>query len=100
MRGLAKSLKGTGVNVNAVLPGFTWTEGVAEFVAQLAKDEGISAEKMRADFIPRFRPDSLIERFIEPEEIASMVACLASPVSSVTTGAALRVEGGLVDDPG
>ncbi len=100
MRGLAKTLKGTGVNVNAVLPGPTWTDGVADFVAQLAEDEGISAEEMRKEFIPRFRPNSLIERFIEPEEVASMVAWLSSPLSSVTTGAALRVEGGLVDDLG
>ncbi|WP_417386515.1 SDR family NAD(P)-dependent oxidoreductase [Gimesia sp.] len=100
MRGLAKTLRGTGVNVNAVLPGPTWTDGVAEFVAQLAEEEGISAEEMRKEFIPRFRPDSMIERFIEPEEIASMVTYAVSPVSSATTGAALRVEGGLVDDLG
>ncbi|WP_417391215.1 SDR family NAD(P)-dependent oxidoreductase [Gimesia sp.] len=100
MRGLAKTLRGTGVNVNAVLPGPTWTEGVAEFVAQLAEDEGMSAEEMRKQFIPRFRPDSMIERFIEPMEIAAMVAYAVSPVSSATTGAALRVEGGLVDDLG
>ncbi|HAH45844.1 SDR family oxidoreductase [Gimesia sp.] len=100
MRGLAKTLRGTGVNVNAVLPGPTWTEGVADFVAQIAEDEGISAEEMRKQFIPRFRPDSMIERFIEPTEIAAMVAYAVSPVSSATTGAALRVEGGLVDDLG
>jgi len=100
MRGLAKTLRGTGVNVNAVLPGPTWTEGVAEFVAQLAEDEGLSAEEMRKQFIPRFRPDSMIERFIEPMEIAAMVAYAVSSVSSATTGAALRVEGGLVDDLG
>lgn len=100
MRGLAKTLRGTGVNVNAVLPGPTWTEGVADFVAQLAEDEGLSAEEMRKQFIPRFRPDSMIERFIEPMEIAAMVAYAVSPVSSATTGAALRVEGGLVDDLG
>ena len=100
MRGLAKTLRGTGVNVNAVLPGPTWTVGVAELVAQLAEDEGMSAEEMRKQFIRRFRPDSLIERFIEPTEIAAMVAYAVSPVSSATTGAALRVEGGLVDDLG
>jgi len=82
MRGLAKTLRGTGVNVNAVLPGPTWTEGVAEFVAQLAEDEGLSAEEMRKQFIPRFRPDSMIERFIEPMEIAAMVAYAVSSVSS------------------
>ena len=60
----------------------------------------MSAEEMRKQFIRRFRPDSLIERFIEPTEIAAMVAYAVSPVSSATTGAALRVEGGLVDDLG
>lgn len=95
-RGLAKTLAGTGVTVNAVLPGPTWTEGVTEFVAGLAEQEGVAVETMRREFVPRFRPKSLIQRFAEPEE----VAYLASPLSSATTGAAVRVEGGLVDDLG
>lgn len=100
MRGLAKTLRGTGVSVNAVLPGPTWTEGVAEYVGQLAEQEGMSEEEMRKQFFPRFRPQSLIERFIEPIEVASMVTYLASPVSAATTGSAHRVEGGMVDDLG
>jgi len=100
MRGLAKTLRGTGVSVNAVLPGPTWTEGVAEYVGQLAEQEGIPEEEMRKQFFPQFRPQSLIQRFIEPTEVASMVTYLASPVSAATTGSAHRVEGGMVDDLG
>lgn len=99
-RGLAKTLRGTGVSVNAVLPGPTWTEGVAEYVRQLAEQEGLSEEEMRKQFFPKFRPQSLIERFIEPTEVASMVTYLASPLSAATTGSAHRVEGGMVDDLG
>ena len=99
-RGLAKTLRGTGVSVNAVLPGPTWTEGVAEYVRQLAEQEGLSEEEMRKQFCPKFGPQSLIERFIEPTEVASMVTYLASPLSAATTGSAHRVEGGMVDDLG
>ncbi|MCA9431277.1 MAG: SDR family oxidoreductase, partial [Candidatus Omnitrophica bacterium] len=100
VRGIAKTLQGTGVTVNAVLPGPTWTEGVSEFVEKMAKQEGVSTEEMRKEFVPRFRPTSIIQRFAEPEEVAAMVAYLSSPLASATTGAAIRVEGGLVDDLG
>jgi len=100
MRGLAKTYKGTGVTANAVLPGPTWTPGVAEFVGELAKEEGVSAEELRDSFVPRYRPASLIQRFAEPHEVASIVAYVASELSSATTGASLRVEGGLIDHLG
>jgi len=100
MRGLAKTVKGTGVTVNAVLPGPTWTRGVEQFVAELAEQEGLAPEEMRDQFVPKYRPSSLIQRFIEPDEVASMIAYVVSERSSATTGAALRVEGGLLDDLG
>ncbi|MAY74596.1 MAG: oxidoreductase [Phycisphaerae bacterium] len=100
MRGLAKTLAGTGVTVNAVLPGPTWTDGVVDFVASLAEREGVSVEQMKAEFVPRFRPKSIIQRFAEPREVASMVTYLCSPLASATTGASVRCEGGLVDDLG
>ena len=100
MRGLAKTLAGTGVTVNAVLPGPTWTEGVSEFVDKMAQREGISREQMKREFVPRNRPASLIQRFIEPSEVASLTAFLCSPLASATTGAAARVEGGILDDLG
>jgi NAD(P)-dependent dehydrogenase (short-subunit alcohol dehydrogenase family) len=43
------------------------------------------------------RPQSLLQRLIEPEEIAHMVVYLSSPQASVTIGGALRVDGGYVD---
>ncbi len=100
MRGLAKTLRGSGVTVNAVLPGPTWTRGVATFVAQMAEQEGTPVDQMREAFVPRHRPKSIIGRFAEPQEVASLVAYLASPLSSATTGASVRVEGGIVDDLG
>ena len=93
-RGLAESLAGTRITVNSVLPGPTRSRGVGDFVDALAKSDGKSFEAYEKEFFERVRPTSLIKRFEEPEEIASMVAYLASPLSSGTTGAALRVDGG------
>ena len=98
-RGLAKRLAKTGVTVNSVLPGPTWTEGVADFVAKIAEQEGKDFETMKATFVEHSRPGSLIGRFIDPQEVADAVAYLCSPRASATTGSSLRVEGGLVDTP-
>jgi NAD(P)-dependent dehydrogenase (short-subunit alcohol dehydrogenase family) len=93
-RGLAESVAGTGITVNSVLPGPTRSRGVGDFVEALAKAEGQSIADFEKAFFQNARPTSLIKRFEAPEEIASMVAYLASPLSSGTTGAALRVDGG------
>ncbi|QDV08436.1 3-oxoacyl-[acyl-carrier-protein] reductase FabG [Planctomycetes bacterium Poly30] len=96
-RGLAKEMSGTGVTVNCVLPGPTWTEGVETFVEQMAEGSDKSKQQLRDDFVPENRPGSLVGRFGEPAEVANMVAFIASPLAAMTTGAALRVEGGIVD---
>ncbi|GAA4335023.1 SDR family oxidoreductase [Variovorax defluvii] len=93
-RGLAESLAGTGITVNSVLPGPTKSRGVGDFVDALAKADGKSFEAYEKEFFEKVRPTSLIKRFEAPEEIASLVAYVASPLSSGTTGAALRVDGG------
>ena len=95
-RGLAETTVGTGVTVNAVLPGPTLSEGVGTFLQQLAKEQGITIEEVEKQFFEKTRPSSLLKRFIQPEEVASMVAYVCSPLSSATNGAALRVEGGLL----
>lgn len=95
-RGLAETLAGTGVTVNTVLPGPTRSRGVGDFVDQLAKAQGVSAEDVEKAFFKTARPTSLIRRFAEPAEVANMVAYVASPLSSATTGAALRVDGGVI----
>lgn len=94
-RGLAELTKGTNVTVNSILPGPTRSEGVGTFVDDLAKSRGISTEEMERDFFLSARPSSLINRFATVEEIAHMVTYIASPLSSATNGAALKVEGGL-----
>jgi NAD(P)-dependent dehydrogenase (short-subunit alcohol dehydrogenase family) len=95
-RGLAETTKGTGVTVNSVLPGPTRSEGVETFVKTLAKDQGKSIAEVEKDFFTTVRHGSLIQRFATTEEVANMVAYVASPLSSATNGAALRVEGGCV----
>lgn len=95
-RGIAESVAGTGITVNSVLPGPTKSRGVVDFVNSLAKADGKSAEQVEKDFFEHVRPTSLIKRFATTEEVASLVAYVASPLASATTGAALRVDGGVV----
>ncbi len=95
-RGLASTTVGTGVTVNSVLPGPTWSEGVEQFVADLARDQGKAPEQVEQEFFTTMRPNSLLRRFIQTDEIAALVAYLASPRSAATNGAALRAEGGLL----
>ena len=95
-RGMAETCIGTGVTVNSVLPGPTKTEGVGEFFATLARDAGQTLEQAEHDFFKFARPTSLLQRFIEPAEVAAMVTYVCSPRSAATNGAALHVEGGVV----
>ncbi|WP_371031103.1 SDR family NAD(P)-dependent oxidoreductase [Pseudoclavibacter sp. JSM 162008] len=95
-RGYAKAVKGTGVTVNAVIAGPTHTGGVEGFVAEMVGDE-LPWDEAQREFMRRHRPQSLLERLIEPEEIAHLVTYLASPFASATTGGALRADGGYVD---
>ena len=95
-RGLAQTAKGTGVTVNSVLPGPTASEGVGTFVGQMARDRGITPEQMEKDFFEHARPSSLLKRFETVAEIADAVAFVCSPLASAITGAALRVDGGVV----
>ena len=95
-RGFAKEAAGTGVTVNAVIAGPTHTEGVEDFVYSLV-DRDLDWDDAQREFIREHRPQSLLGRLIEPEEIAHLVAYLASPLASATTGGAVRVDGGYVD---
>ena len=94
-RGLAKAMKSTGVTVNSVLPGPTWSEGVEKFVEDMAGDKSI--ESTKDEFFDEARPGSLIQRFATTDEVASLVAYVCSEQAAATTGAALRCDGGIVD---
>src|SRR5262249_20756267 len=94
--GLAETTAGTKVTVNSVLPGPTRSEGVEQFVADLAKTQGSDAASVEKEFFRSVRPSSLLKRFATPEEVAAMVVYVCSPRASATNGAALRVDGGVV----
>jgi NAD(P)-dependent dehydrogenase (short-subunit alcohol dehydrogenase family) len=93
-RGLAQSCAGTGVTVNAVLPGPTRTSGVEELAAQLSAGKPFAG--FEEEFFKTIRPSSLLKRFATTEEVANLVTYVCSPLSAATTGAALRVDGGTV----
>ncbi len=95
-RGLAETTAGTNVTVNSVLPGPTDSEGVEQFVEQMAAARKISRAEVEKEFFSSVRPSSLLKRFARTAEVASMVAFVCSPLSSATNGAALRVDGGVV----
>jgi NAD(P)-dependent dehydrogenase (short-subunit alcohol dehydrogenase family) len=95
-RGLAEAVAGSAITVNSILPGPTKSRGVGDFIDNLAKAGGQSYEEIEKEFFEKVRPTSLIKRFATPEEVASLVAYIASPLASATTGAALRVDGGVI----
>jgi NAD(P)-dependent dehydrogenase (short-subunit alcohol dehydrogenase family) len=95
-RGLAESTAGTGVTVNSILPGPTRSEGVEGFVSQMAKSRNVEPSMVEKEFFETVRPSSLLKRFATTEEVAALVAFVASPLSSATNGAALRADGGVV----
>ncbi|MDZ8185606.1 MAG: SDR family oxidoreductase [Nostoc sp. ChiSLP02] len=95
-RGLAEMTVGTGVTVNSVLPGPTRSEGVEDFISNLAQERSVSPAQVEAEFFQNVRPTSLIKRFATNEEVAAMVVYLSSPLASATNGAALRVDGGVI----
>jgi NAD(P)-dependent dehydrogenase (short-subunit alcohol dehydrogenase family) len=95
-RGLAETTAGTAVTVNAVLPGPTESEGVSEFVGNLAAARGVGRQALEREFFEKARPTSLLKRFATSEEIASVVAFVCSPLASAINGAAVRADGGVV----
>ena len=95
-RGLAETTAGTGITVNSVLPGPTRSRGVGNFVAAMAAKSDSTAQAVESEFFKKARPTSLLQRFATTEEVAAMVTYLASPLSSATNGAALRVDGGTI----
>ncbi len=98
-RGLAEAVAGTGITVNSILPGPTHSRGTVPLMERLLRNGDKTQAQAEADFISKARPTSLIKRLGRPEEVASMVAYIASPLSSATNGVSLRVEGGIVQSP-
>jgi NAD(P)-dependent dehydrogenase (short-subunit alcohol dehydrogenase family) len=93
-RGLAEYCAGTAVTVNAVLPGPTYSAGLSKFIAKLSGEK--SFEEYEKEYFETVRPTSVIKRFTATDEVANLVVYVCSPLASATTGAALRVDGGVV----
>lgn len=93
-RGLGQMTKGSGVTVNSVIPGSTMTEGAEQFLANLASKENKTVEQAEKDFFEEVRTSSLLQRFARVEEIANSIVYFASPLSSATNGAAIKLDGG------
>jgi NAD(P)-dependent dehydrogenase (short-subunit alcohol dehydrogenase family) len=96
VNGVAQLTKGTGVTVNAVLPGPTASEGVTDFVNQMAAKDKKTPAQMEKEFFQHVRPTSLLQRFATVDEVANLVAYLCSPLASATNGSASRADGGVV----
>lgn len=96
-RGLAKRLAGTGVTVNSVLPGPTLSDGVRAMLSEQAAAQGQSIEQAAEAFVRTHRPSSILQRPASVDEVANMILYVCSPLASATTGAALRVDGGVID---
>jgi NAD(P)-dependent dehydrogenase (short-subunit alcohol dehydrogenase family) len=95
-RGLAEYTKNTAVTVNTVMPGPTKSAGVVDYLRQVFSEPEGTIETLQPEFFEKYRSSSLLQRFIDPKEIAYLVAYVASPLSAATNGAALRAEGGLL----
>lgn len=96
-RGLAKLAAGSRVTVNAVLPGPTLSDGVKSMLKETAEKAGQTVDQAAGEFVRAHRASSIIQRPASPEEVANLVVYVCSPQASATTGAALRVDGGVVD---
>ncbi|MGO8819344.1 MAG: SDR family NAD(P)-dependent oxidoreductase [Terriglobia bacterium] len=95
-RGLAESVAGTGITVNSILVGPTNSEGVGNFLQEMAKQQGVTPAQVEKEFFEKARPSSLLKRFETPEEVGAVVAFIASVQGAVINGAAVRAEGGVV----
>jgi len=95
-RGLAETTLGAAVTVNSVLAGPTRSEGVEKFLIDMARTKNVTPEEIEKEFFHTARPGSLLQRFATTDEVAALVAFIASPLSSAINGAALRAEGGVV----
>ena len=96
-RGLAKRVAGTGITVNSIVPGPTLSDGLQTMLKEAQNASGLSMEETAAAFVMKHRPSSIIQRAATVEEVANLVVYAASPQASATTGAALRVDGGVVE---
>ncbi len=94
--GLAQLTKGTGVTVNSILPGPTYSEGVQKFIGDLAEKGNITTKEVEQQFFAETRPLSLLQRFITPDEIAATVLFVSSPWAAATNGAAIKADGGIL----
>ncbi|MBW1655294.1 SDR family NAD(P)-dependent oxidoreductase [Flavobacterium quisquiliarum] len=94
--GLSKLTIGTEVTVNTILGGPTYSDGVASTIEQIASMQNIETEQMKNIIMQQTNPHSLLQRFINPNEIASLAVYLSSPLAVATNGSSLRADGGVL----
>src|SRR5262249_49739295 len=88
----AQQLGRHNINVNAICPGVTRTELGARNAVARAAERGITVEELQAEAEARIP----IGRANQPEDIAAVPLCPASPAAGNIPGKAKSVDGGLV----
>ena len=91
-RTLAGELGGFAITANLIMPGSTRTQRLESIIAGRAKRSGSSVAEVEASMIGKIPAG----RFASPQEIAAVIAFIASPAAAYVNGALIAVDGGIL----